>query len=387
MRVLVASDFEIGSHRAHAINVVKTAGGFRRLGHEVTVLCRAAPVSSAESAAADYGERELRWDLAPAVGPGVSEMVRAAEFARWVSSRLPDGDALYARHFAAGLAGAEHGVPTAVETHAYVDDPNPLLQRAIDATRGPLDALVTISPRLREHYITRGAEPRRVHLVPDGVDLELFRPPSAGVGPSPFERWSTRGHAVYAGHLYDHKGIPTIIEAARQMPETGFELVGGTPEDVARTRQRVEQGGLLNVRVNGLCPHAQVPRWLWHADVLLLPPSSAEASAEWTSPVKLGEYLASGKPVVASRIPGLTTWVQEPAVRWFRPDDAADLARAIGEALSESERTRVARIAAATELAERFSYPRRADAILEAVLRGAGGSAAPRVGPHQRAIA
>jgi glycosyltransferase involved in cell wall biosynthesis len=389
MRVLVASDFELGSHRAHAINVVKTAGGFRRLGHEVTLACRASGAGeTVDSAARDLGEPGLRWVLAPPVEPGVPDAARAEDFARFVAARRPEFDLLYARHFAAGLAGAEHGLPTAVETHSYVGDANPLLQRSIDATRGLLAALITISPTLRDHYISRGADPARTHVVPDGVDLDLFAPPTSGIGAAPFERWSKRGHALYAGHLYDYKGIPTVIDAAARSPDVGFELVGGTPEDIARTRDRAARAGLRNVRIHGQRPHAEVPRWLWHADVLLLTPSAAEPSAAWTSPVKLGEYLASGKPVVASHIPGLTTWVGEPAVRWFTPDDPADLARAIGEALRETATDQTPRVTAARALADRFSYPQRAMAILDAAARGATAAGTPlKSRPRERALA
>lgn len=375
MRVVVLSDFELGSHRAHAINVVKTAGGFERLGHEVTVACRAPilPVSERD-AAKHYAEPNLRWVTAPAIGPRSTDTGQAREerFARWASPLIQSADFVYARHFAAGLAAAAQGVPTAIETHAYVGDKNPLLQKTLEATRESLAALITISPTLSEHYTSRGAEPSRIAIVPDGVDLELFTAPPRGPGLCPFDRAFT-AHALYSGHLYDHKGIPTIIAAARLLPEVGFDLLGGASEDIARTKRLASSPGQYNVRVHGHRPHSEVPTWLWHADVLLLPPSAEEASAKWTSPVKLGEYLAAGAPIVASRIPGLRHWVDAPAVRWFTSDEPRDLARAITESLREGAASKAARRAAARQLAESFSYPQRAEAIASAVRRGSSG--------------
>lgn len=367
MKIVAASDIEAGSLRAHAINVFKTAGGLARLGHEVTVLCRT-PMEGLDppALAALYGEPSIRWEAAPVDRREPGSAARARAFADWAAARASGADVVYCRHFDAALACAGAGLCTILETHAYVDDPNPQLSRALGATRRadtPLRAVVTISPRLRDHYLSRGADPARVHVVPDGVDVEMFSRP-AEIGRRPFERTHPRGHAVYAGHLYDSKGIPTVLDAAGLLPGVGFDLVGGTPEDVAQTRVRAE--GKSNVRVHGMRPYAEVPRWLWHADVLLLPPSAREASAAWTSPVKLGEYLAAGAPVVASRIPGLVDWVGEPAVRWFEPDDAPSLAGAVEAALAESPEQGAVRTAAARRLAERFSYRERGAAILRA---------------------
>lgn len=370
MHVIVASDFEPGSHRAHAINVAKTAGGFARLGHDVTVLCRA-PTGDRPLAAlvAPYGEPALAWRTVPVEADAANGARRERAFAQAVLPHLAAADVVYARHFRAGLAAALRGVPTAIETHAYVGDPNPALQAAIDATRGPLASLVTISRVLAEHYAERGGDPARIAVVPDGVDVARCRPPAGGTpGPAPFVRTAPTGHALYAGHLYDHKGIPTVLAAARRTPDVGFELLGGAPEDVARTRAAA--ASLANVRVHGAVPHGDVPRWLWHADALLLPPSAREPSAAWTSPVKLGEYLASERPIVASAIPGLMAWVDDAVVTWFRPDDEADLARALRTALAEPQARAAMRVAAARRLVQRFDYRQRAARILASIAAG-----------------
>jgi glycosyltransferase involved in cell wall biosynthesis len=262
----------------------------------------------------------------------------------------------------------------------------PILDECLRATRTGL-SVVTISPRLREHYIARGGEAARIHVVPDGVDLGLFSPRECessfeGAGP----------HVVYCGHLYDYKGVPTVLEAAgliglgafadvegvghsptppRPSPRGGggvrFHLVGGSHEDQTRVRATAALNQIRNVRVHGHVPHSEVAPYLWHANVLLLPPSAKDPSANWTSPVKLGEYLASGRPIVASAIPGLKDWVDAPAVRWFEPDDARSLADAIVAALSETPAQTQARQAAAAHLAKSFSYPNRAGRILESL--------------------
>lgn len=403
MIVAAITEVEADSPRAHFINVVKTAGGFARLGHRVILLCRAAEHRAAD-VATTYGEPALEVVTAPMPHGGCSTAAdSAATFARWAAdecSRRGVGLA-YARSFPAALACADLPLPTVLETHAYVNDPNPLLTRCLGATakrERPIAGLVTISPRLAEHYIARGADPRRVRIVPDGVDVELFTPPAspADWGPDPLRAWTQRSEArdqgpevgsqhrrlqhpssfpahapthanvLYSGHLYDYKGIPTLIDAAARLDGVTVHLLGGTPEDAARARERAAHVAPGRVVVHGRVPHADVPRYLWHADALLLPPSAREPSASWTSPVKLGEYLAAGPPIVASDIPGLRDWVTEPAVRWFRPDDPRDMAHKIREAVAEAPAQREARRRASAALARRYSYAERAAAVLAA---------------------
>jgi glycosyltransferase involved in cell wall biosynthesis len=142
-----------------------------------------------------------------------------------------------------------------------------------------------------------------------------------------------------------------------------FHLVGGLPEDVRRTREQLRDRGLRNVIVHGYQPPANVPPFLWHADVLLLPPSGNHPSARWTSPVKLGEYLASGVPVVSTRIPALRDWLTEDETRFVEPDDPAALAAGILDVLQD-ETLAESLSATGLRLAHTLAYKRRAEQIL-----------------------
>ncbi|MCL4222068.1 MAG: glycosyltransferase [Phycisphaerales bacterium] len=355
MRIAVVSQIRPGSSLAHAINVIKTAGGFARLGHHVTLYTLAC---EAEHPADLYHEPDLRWVAAPALDAANLDEC----FGRWAANAIAADapDLVYARNFVAPLFLAERGIPVVVETHAHVGAINSLLDRTLHATHSSdaLRAIITIAPILRDHYIARGGRSDRIHVVPDGVDIDLFTTPQ----PAPWPTGAIR--AVYAGHLFDYKGIPTILDAAALMPHVRFEMVGGLPGDIERARQRVAERLLPNVAMHGHVPHARVPAFVQHADVLLLPPSAREASRDWTSPVKLGEYLATGVPIACSSIPALTRVLREPLVRFCTPDDASSLADAIERSLLESpdDPARHARIAHARTL----SYAARAGAILNA---------------------
>jgi glycosyltransferase involved in cell wall biosynthesis len=211
-----------------------------------------------------------------------------------------------------------------------------------------------------DNFVRLGVPQDKVLIMPDAVDLELFQRPSGHVRTA-----SERPRIVYAGHLYDYKGIPTILDAAARMPGCDFYLIGGKPEDQQRQWQAIRERRLSNVELTGWLAHTEVPARLWDADVLLLPPSARHPSASWTSPVKLGEYLASGTPVVASRIPALAYWLGDDTVCFTRPDDGADLAAGIRRVLEDRDYAgALSRRAAA--FAQELSYQARCRTILEA---------------------
>lgn len=377
LRVGCIAEIPLGREMAHAINAFKTSGGFRRLGHDVFLYCLAPERGTVEQALAMYGEEGLHVrTIAPGNGPdaGPGSDGFADEFARLaVEAAGQDGcDVLYGRNFHAGLHGPRHGYPTAIETHAHVGDERALLDEVFAATRdesAPLNAVITIAPALRDHYIGRGADPSRVVLAPDAADPAMFARRDGGE--DPLAEFS-RPRVVYSGHLYDYKGIPTVLEAARRTPDLQWVLVGGTRADIQRVSDAA--AGLKNVHLAGRKPHAEVPRYLWNSEALVLPPEPDHPSALWTSPVKLAEYLWAGRPILASGIQGLRNWIDEPAVTWFTPGDGAALAEAARRAVEESAEARTARAEAQRRYAAQFTYENRARIILDAALgRGTQG--------------
>lgn len=365
MKILVASAFPADSRFAHAINTLKMADGFARLGHEVTVVCRR-PVGvrvAPRDLEADFGlTQRLRVVQVRARLCGL-RLNEHGHFALQVArlARRLGVDFAYSRNYLVPVLLSRMGIPVMAESHAHPgNNSRPLLKmvKALaqqDAFRG----LVTIAPILQENFVHLGVPQDKILMLPDAVDLELFQRPSGFVRTS-----YQRPRVVYAGHLYDYKGIPAILDAAARMPHCDFVLIGGKPEDQERQRQAIRARGLRNVALTGWLAHADVPARLWDADVLLLPPSAHHPSARWTSPVKLGEYLASGTPVVASRIPALAYWLSDASVCFTHPDDGADLAAGVRRVLEDAAYAADLSQRAA-EFAQRLSYQQRCSQIIE----------------------
>lgn len=370
-RILVVSGFRAGSCKANAINTVKMAEGFANNGARVTLVTRAGTVRNQAEFVDAYGvQSRLRWQPVHSyLGHGLGLALRV-----WPIIRRFRPDVLFARNFAVPVLAAGLEVPTVFETHAHVGARGFWLQRAVRSTRLPqCYGLITISPILRDYYVSLGADPTKIQVVPTGVDLDRFRRPS-DLPPSPY---GTHGpNVTYSGHLYDYKGIPTILGAAAECPEANFHLVGGLTEDVERVAGIVARRGLRNVHLHGHKKHTELPPYLWHADVLLLPPSADHPSARWTSPVKLGEYMASETPIIATDIPAIRQLVDEHHVKFIAPDDAGQLAVGLQEMIRNPGAGRDM-VPVARRCAASWSYKQRAALVMNLILASSCGSIPP----------
>jgi glycosyltransferase involved in cell wall biosynthesis len=368
MRILVASGLEALTMYAWVLNTVKMAQGFARLGHEVTLVCWGPSNRRVleEELNRTYGLTEpIRWVLLPknrimwhsykrklwAMG------VMALAVALWARPQL-----VFCREHIIPWLTSRLGLATVGEIHAPPENNELRIRRFFQATHYPgFKLLVTISHRLAQHYEERGVPTDKIIVLPDAVDLVLFRRPEE-LPPSPYQRPGP--HVAYIGHLYDYKGIPTALATASLLPEVEFHLVGGLPEDIKRQEARIKEMGLANVTLHGLKPQVEVPPYLWHANVLLLPPSQHHPSAAWTSPLKLGEYLASGTPVVATSIPALRYWLTDEEVEFVEPDDAEAMAKSIMDVLRDPDHATTLS-QNSLKKAQTLSYERRAERILE----------------------
>jgi glycosyltransferase involved in cell wall biosynthesis len=112
----------------------------------------------------------------------------------------------------------------------------------------------------------------------------------------------------YAGHLYPWKGVHLVIEALAALPDTRGLIIGGHEGegDLGRLRELVDQLDCTSrVTFTGRVAPVDVAPLLKQADVLTLPNPASAISTAFTSPLKLFEYMAAGRPIVASDLPSI----------------------------------------------------------------------------------
>lgn len=145
-----------------------------------------------------------------------------------------------------------------------------------------------------------GADPRKVSLVLNGVDLERFRP-NGGDGAVFRTRMNLPADQVVALHVgnmsitYD---FDLILDAAERVPDVAFVFVGGGSQE-GETRQKAARRGLSNVHFTGVIPHESMPD-AWASGDISLIAMGDHSLAEGTRPAKLFEAMATGTPVVAA---------------------------------------------------------------------------------------
>ena len=173
--------------------------------------------------------------------------------------------------------------------------------------------------------------------------------------------------AIYTGHLYTWKGSPTLIEAAALLSSGPVQIiaVGGLPQDIAACRALADERRLSNITFIGYRPRREMALYQAAADVLLLPNSSRDReSREFTSPLKLFEYMSSGNPIVASGLPSILATVDDRSAFIVPPDDPAALAQAIMDAVTNKAEA-ASRVRAALALASTNSWQRHAERLAE----------------------
>ncbi|MEK7609649.1 MAG: glycosyltransferase family 4 protein [Patescibacteria group bacterium] len=141
---------------------------------------------------------------------------------------------------------------------------------------------------------------------------------------------------VYTGHLYGWKGVDILAEAALLLPNDFLIVfVGGTEKDIKLFKDKF--GNDKKVMIAGYRKHDEIPVWQKAGDVLIIPNTAKEnISTFYTSPMKLFEYMASSRPIIASRIPSIMEIVDDSCVVLVEPDSPKILADAISRICMDS---------------------------------------------------
>lgn len=194
------------------------------------------------------------------------------------------------------------------------------------------DRVLVVSEALAAHARRLGADPRRILVLPNAVDGELFHPQRDG---DLVRRRHGLGDAFvlgFTGTLKSWHGVHHLLRAAAaalpSLPNLKVLIVGEGPERVQLAALAQALGLAERVVFTGHVDHAEVGGYVAACDLLAAPYGPMDD--HWFSPLKVAEYLATGKPVVASAIGQLAERTDESVgVLLVPPGDEQALAAAL----------------------------------------------------------
>jgi glycosyltransferase involved in cell wall biosynthesis len=221
------------------------------------------------------------------------------------------------------------------------------------ALTGTADLVFVAPPALLE---SKRAQNAHVEFSPHGVDVALFR---RALDPATVVPEAARGLPRpvigYFGSIHEWIDVELIEWLARQRPAWTFLLVGHAAVDVAGLRS------LANVRLVGPQPYESLPGWARSFDAAIVP-YRLNRQVLNANPLKLREYLATGKPVVSVRNPEIERFGRWVSIVDGREAFLAALEEALRTDTPDAARARVAAVADQT-------WDHRVDAVVERVGR------------------
>jgi glycosyltransferase involved in cell wall biosynthesis len=282
--------------------------------------------------------------------------------------------------------------PLVYESHGYAPEVSAALPDLVSTARPPspsklarlatresyvwhrADGYVTITKGLAAALASRFGPRASVVVVPDGARIapsgrhsgtaqgEPLAPSPPALGLRPLRPVTV----AYAGHLYAWKGVDVLLEAIARVPNVSGLVIGGHEKetDLARLRALATRLGIEDrVTFTGHLLPSAVSARIAQADVLALPNRASAISTHSTSPLKLFEYMAAGKAIVASNLPAIReVLADEVNALLVAPGDAEAMAAGIRRLASDPAlRSRLG--GRARGAAEEYSWDRRAERL------------------------
>ena len=266
------------------------------------------------------------------------------------------------------------GIPTVYDAHH--PPVNQLAAKIIGSfSRSPnLIGMSFNSDGLRGIYSSLGIAGRTPFVAPNGVERRMLEE-KYDVSSLRTRLGLPLGRKIvcYCGNTYRGRGLELLVRAASRMPDVQFLVVGGREWDNLFWREMAREAGAGNFRMEGFVRQREVPDYLRASDVLVMPYSSGMTiedgteAGEFTSPLKLFEYMATAKPIVATAVPSVLEILRhgENSVL-VPPDDDEEFFQALGLVLSDQRLcARISR-GARSDAAE-YTWEKRVERIIDGI--------------------
>jgi len=399
---------DLMSQGGGSIHIRAFVSALRHLNHEVTVTCHAA---SNESTDARNGSRDLlplrlgEWNRAlassirganrlagsrgryhPDLVRGLHNLTAFRLAARHVRAHRPNF--IYERNSLWGMTGLwlarKYSLPLVLEVNAPLAYEQKQYRGLTFSSLAEwtermiwcgADLIVVVSESLRRHLQEAGVRPERIRVLPNAVDANLFHNRLDG---EPVRKRFHLGSRFVVGFLGTFKqwhGADLLMEAFQRLhqgdPDMHLLLVGDGPLRES-LQEKIRQAGLEHeVTLAGKVTHQEVPLYLATMDVAVGP--YPDLSKFYFSPLKLFEYMAAGRAIVASRLGQVAEVIVDgESGLLFKPGDVEDLVRCIRR-LREDSRLRLALGKQASMTSRSYTWSKNASQVVAWVEALVGG--------------
>jgi len=399
---------DLMSQGGGSIHIRAFVSALRHLNHEVTVTCHAA---SNESTDARNGSRDLlplrlgEWNRAlassirganrlagsrgryhPDLVRGLHNLTAFRLAARHVRAHRPNF--IYERNSLWGMTGLwlarKYSLPLVLEVNAPLAYEQKQYRGLTFSSLAEwtermiwcgADLIVVVSESLRRYLQEAGVRPERIRVLPNAVDANLFHNRLDG---EPVRKRFHLGSRFVVGFLGTFKqwhGADLLMEAFQRLhqgdPDMHLLLVGDGPLRES-LQEKIRQAGLEHeVTLAGKVTHQEVPLYLATMDVAVAP--YPDLSKFYFSPLKLFEYMAAGRAIVASRLGQIAEVIVDgESGLLFKPGDVEDLVRCIRR-LREDSRLRLALGKQASMTSRSYTWSKNASQVVAWVEALVGG--------------
>jgi alpha-maltose-1-phosphate synthase len=372
-----------GGAGVHVEHLASALGGLV----DVEVHCFGAPRSSPLVA----GTYRPWPDLPAGGGDGGALGVVSADLA--IAAAVGGADLVHSHtwyaNLAGHLAGLVHGVPHVMTAHS-LEPRRPWKAEQLGGGYAvssfcertaieSADAVVAVSTAMRDDILGAypAVEPERVHVVPNGIDVDAYRPVPAGDALARFGIDPGRPTVLFVGRMTRQKGIDLLLAAGDRIDrEAQLVLCAGAPDTSAVGDELRAAAAALAARrgavvwIEAMVPRSDVAQLMSHATVFVCP-----SVYEPFGLINL-EAMACGTAVVATATGGITDVVVDGETGVLVPFDAArpqpyvaTLADRVNELLGDPSRAAAMGRAGRARVVERFTWPAVAARTVE-VYRG-----------------
>ncbi len=379
MRLAYCTNVRLPSERAHGHQVAEVANALAALGHDVTII---APfrrnVVGADFWTYEGVSKAIRLQYVGSFDPIASPFLPGIFGLWWMNATVRHGirrsvhsaafDLAYTRSPSLLPALIKTGVPTVLELHQL-----PRFGRSAFITLcNRCVLIVSLTQSMAAALREWGVDPTKIIVEGDAVNLKKYTTlPSRDIARQTFNLRTDRTVVGYVGRLKTlgmEKGVETILHGIAKDKRFFAFIVGGPVSDCRQYRALAASLGLTDhdVHFTGEVPASQVPSALAACDLLAMPFPDLPHYRLHMSPLKMFEYMASGRPIITSDLPTIRDVLSEETAVFCIPGDVSSFNQAlswmIGHPAEATERASKAR-----SLVERYTWEMRMGRIFERV--------------------